>query len=466
MSFPDMNVFRKLQIKMMANILIVHAIILAVLLGILNFYIYSSNNRKAMWYLDMLLQNDRNGIVSDDRFPMPFKMEKPKMLPDSVWGRPQKPPLCQDRNRSPGSFFEFLLPVNPELLDMRNYFALKISNSGEIEKVMNDLHIRMSDTSINQIAKIVSATCRTGVFSGLYQGISWKARVYDGGYLVCFLDRSSEIEMEKELFTASTGIYGISLLSALVFAWLLSVWTVHPVKEDFEKQKQFIADAGHELKTPIAVIGANIDVLMGTLPENKWLGYIKEENERMGVLVKNLLFLAKTDANRQPMSMSDFDLVEAVNCVVLPFESTFYEQGKHFRLETPDTPVMIYGDEQKIKQIIIILVDNAIKNSDRDALIRVIVSENGNRRFIKVYNTGHGIAMEDIGKIFERFYRADTSRTRQTGGYGLGLAIARSIALAHGGTLSAESEEGKWAEFTLNIPSGLQHHRFLHKEHR
>ncbi len=447
-----MNVFRKLQIKIIVNILLVHAIILAVLLGLLNYYIYASNSREAIACLDQLLKNDMRDVVAFENYPPPFRFGsgiKP------LFGFPPPPDAVRGRKRF--DIHGLLFPVDPGVFDIHNYFAIQVSSSGNIEKIVDQLHLRVAENDIKDIAANIYAACRSGTFQGGYQGMFWKAKKYGDGYLACFLDRAGELGVERRLIFGSICIYGISLVFALLFGWILALWTVYPVKEDFERQKQFIADAGHELKTPIAVIGANIDVLISTYPENKWLNYIKAENQRMGELVKNMLYLAKADANRQTLELSEFDLCAAVNSVVLPFEGTFYEQGKHFELDVPESSVMMYGDEQKIKQLVIILVDNAIKNSEKDAFVRVSITASGNRRVIKVYNTGHGIASDDIDKIFERFYRADTSRARQTGGYGLGLAIARSIAAAHNGTLSVTSEVEHWAEFTLDIPSGFTH---------
>ena len=457
-----MDVFHKLQLKTVVSIVIVHGLIIAALLGFLNFFIFTANSKEAVASLDHLLATNIDDLISMSHDMPPFEKEdglpgpRPDIRDDM---QKRKPPFPMDDGRiRKFDLRSILIPVNPGIFDMRNCFVVQMSGRGEILQIINEQSLRMTETNARRIAGSVFVACQSGVFSGLYQGMFWKAKPYENGYLVGFLDRTGEIGMERRLLYGSVWIYGISLLLAAFFGWILSLWTVRPVKEDFERQKQFIADAGHELKTPIAVIGANIDVLMGSYPGNKWLEYVKAENQRMGELVKNLLYLAKNDANRQTMDITQFDLCEAVNSVVLPFESTFYEQGKKFELNVPDTPLMMYGDEQKIKQVVIILVDNALKNSEKGALVRVAVVASGNRRIVRVYNTGHGIAPDDLEKIFERFYRADTSRARQTGGYGLGLAIARSVADAHGGTLTASSELEKWAEFTFDLPAGSQGH--------
>ena len=124
-------------------------------------------------------------------------------------------------------------------------------------------------------------------------------------------------------------------------------------------------------------------------------------------------------------------------------------------------PIPVTGEESKIKQVVIILTDNALKNSEKGAIIKITAGFENSKRYVRVYNTGHGIAPEDIDKIFNRFYRVDTSRDRNTGGYGLGLSIAQTIAKAHGGQIAVQSELGKYAQFTLLLPAGLKE-----KKHR
>ena len=151
------------------------------------------------------------------------------------------------------------------------------------------------------------------------------------------------------------------------------------------------------------------------------------------------------------MSFFDFNFSNAVENSVLPFEVVAFESQKTLELDV-QKGIICNGDEKSLKQIFIILVDNAIKNSEEGAKIRVTATSDDKKIVLKVYNTGSGIPKDELEKIFLRFYRSDSSRVRKTGGYGLGLAIARTIAEDHGGTLTATSEVGHWAEFTLTIP--------------
>lgn len=337
----------------------------------------------------------------------------------------------------------------------RNYFSVRVSSSGSVTEIIKDFPLSYSNDEISSIVKkILSSEKKRGVSSG----IAYLVRNYpDETKLICLIDRSAEMNTLKQLYIYSLVIYLLSSVFAFLFALGISVAIVKPVESAFEKQKTFVADAGHELKTPIAVISANIDVLMADIGDNRWLQYIKTENERMGYLVKSLLQLARNDADRVEYHFAPFDLATSINNAVLPFESVIFEDGKTLELDIPEK-MPAFGDEPHLKQVIIILVDNAIKNSDKGALIRVKAFNENQKSVLKVYNTGHGIKKEDLEKIFLRFYRSDSSRARKTGGYGLGLAIARTIAEAHYGTLTAASEKGKWAEFTLTIPLNQPKH--------
>ena len=189
---------------------------------------------------------------------------------------------------------------------------------------------------------------------------------------------------------------------------------------------------------------------MAEYPDNKWLGYIKDENQRMGQLVKDLLFLTRNDQNRQKIDKKEFDLSSAVTNAVLPFESIIFEEGKYLELKTQDG-LKANGDENSIKQLITILLDNALKYSNDGGIIKVNAYQEGQYQTVKVYNTGNGIKKENLDKIFRRFFREDKARTGLKSGYGLGLSIAKSIASLHNGILTADSDGESWVEFTLKL---------------
>lgn len=464
------DVFKKLKVKISISVSSVLAVVLAVLIGSLNLYLASSNKRMATEFIDRLIEDEgRRQVLNNDmnnRFgdfdPKRKSLDEKEIDKMNNSVPPEKPRLD---NRVPPEFdlqqkngIAKWIPFKADYVGFRNFFTAKLDGHGNIIEVVNPFS---EDYGYKKTANIVKDIFKLRKKSGIYDYFEYTIVKRNYGYLVILLDRANEISQERNFSFVSILIYAVSILVAYLLSLAFSVWALKPVQEAFLKQKQFIADASHELKTPIAVIGANIDVLEQDMPDNKWLQYIKTENTRMGELVKNLLYLAKNDAGREQMAMLPFDLGDSTACAVLPFESVAFEQGKELEIDIPKNPIPVTGDEAKIKQVVIILTDNAIKNSESDAVIKISAGIENNKAFVKVYNSGHGIPQEEIGKIFNRFYRIDSSRNRSTGGYGLGLAIAQSIANAHGGQITVDSELEKYAEFKLTIPLGLKE-----KKHR
>ncbi|HBR30981.1 MAG TPA: hypothetical protein DD733_02745, partial [Clostridiales bacterium] len=208
----------------------------------------------------------------------------------------------------------------------------------------------------------------------------------------------------------------------------------------------------HELKTPITVISANADILLSnkdsTIKEQlKWVEYIKTESSRMTELVNNLLFLAKTDERKKAESQSIINLSDIATSCILPFESISFEKGK--TLESSIMPeVYIKGNENSVKQLVIILTDNAFKYSNDNGVIKVTVFADQDKAVLSVWNTGTPIPPDQLSHIFKRFYRIDKSRSRTEGGYGLGLSIASSIADSHGAKITVQSSDEKGTLFT------------------
>ncbi len=272
------------------------------------------------------------------------------------------------------------------------------------------------------------------------------------GAIMVFTDTSSENRQNETLLLTTSVIGAASVILFFLLAIALSFWLIKPVKETFDKQKQFISDASHELKTPIAVISANTDVLEAEIGENKWLGYIRSESVRMGELVSELLYLARIDDKTgHKMTLAKFNLTDAVLQTALPFESRMFEEGKKFEVNAQED-ITCEGDLSAIKHVLTILIDNAIKYSEEKGEIIVDLKLHSNKKVLSVYNTGIGIKKDKLNKVFERFYREDEARNSQSGGYGLGLAIAAEVVARHHGTIKCESEYGKWVKFIVTLP--------------
>lgn len=275
------------------------------------------------------------------------------------------------------------------------------------------------------------------------------------GNKIVLINRESQKNLLNGILRIFLIIGGISLLVLLAVSIFITNKILEPVIESFERQKQFIADASHELKTPLAIIKTNSSLIKGNKEESvlsqmKWLNYIEDQAGRMGELIEEMLSLAKLDSGKELLHFSNFNVSHLVDNIILTFEAVIFENNIEFESDIKQE-IYIKGDKEKIKKAITILLDNAIKYTNKNGKISVFVKEDKNKVKIKVKNTGEGIKKEDLDKIFERFYRVDGSRTRETGGYGLGLSIAKSIVEIHKGKIYANSTVGEETTFTIEL---------------
>ena len=222
---------------------------------------------------------------------------------------------------------------------------------------------------------------------------------------------------------------------------ILSKWIIKPVIETFEKQKQFIADASHELKTPLSVIMASAEALEDNPKEAKWLSNIKNESESMSKLIKNLLDLAKIENENTKKVYENVNLSKIVEMSVLSLESLAFEKDIKLDYDISDN-ISFSCNSDEMKQLLNIILDNAIKHSSKKGKIFVELKEDKNSISLEIKNKGDAIPKGEEEKIFERFYRVDKARNRGENRYGLGLAIAKGIVLNHNGVISASSSHG------------------------
>ena len=260
--------------------------------------------------------------------------------------------------------------------------------------------------------------------------------------------------MEKATWALAV-LGGVALIFAAGIGYVLSGGAMKPVREAYEKQRQFAADASHELRTPLAVVLASADLLRSdpsiTSPFLKQvIEDVRDEVKKMTKLVSDLLTVARTDGKANQMRLVRMDLVSAVQQTVRIMRPFAEKKDIVIDEELPKR-VEIHADEQKIRQLILILVDNAVKYTPERGRISVCVQEDRGSVKLSVSDTGIGIAPEHQERIFERFYRVDKARSRRMGGNGLGLAIAREIVEAHGGSIAVESEPGKGTTFHIRL---------------
>lgn len=334
----------------------------------------------------------------------------------------------------------------PKSFGSVEFFIIMADNDGNYLACMNNEDLT-DENAQEYINNILSKNDETGMINS-YQFYNVEK---NNGTLIALTDKTDETKVMKQ-FIRTTIIIGAITLIVLSFAgYFLSKKSIEPIKSAFEKQKQFISDASHELKTPLTVISANADVLSGEIGENKWLNYIKSQTERMNLLVNDLLNLTRLENNTSDFICSEFNLSQAVTNTALPFECRAFETNKKFIVNVEDG-LTVTGSEKHIKQMTAIFIDNALKYSNDGGIVRVTLKKQGDKKILSVYNTGTGVKDSEKDKIFERFYRTDDSRTRQaTGGYGLGLAIAKSIIDKHKFKVNVENEQGKSISFVVTM---------------
>ena len=238
-----------------------------------------------------------------------------------------------------------------------------------------------------------------------------------------------------------TGLLIFTLCEIIIFiiTYLITKWITDPVNESFEKQKVFVADASHELKTPLSVMIASAYAYFND-KDDKWVYNMKNESERMIKLVTELLDLAKTE-REQDLVMSENNLSDIIESSILTFESLFYD--KNIKLKYNIEPdIKLLCNQDSITELMSILIDNSIKHCSEKGKVIVNLNKKNKQIILEVKNTGLPIKKEDEEKIFERFYKVDSSRNRNTNNYGLGLAIAKNIVNKHNGVITAHSEGG------------------------
>ena len=284
-----------------------------------------------------------------------------------------------------------------------------------------------------------------------------KGFIKEGDYSFAYMYRNSPMGIEmvlqdssmhnntmQKLIITSIIIGTISLGLLFGVSIFISNKAIKPVEAAYNSQKRFIADASHELKTPLAVIKTNLELLNSNeensiRSQKKWIDYISFQTERMSKLVNNLLYLAKADNNEELGVKTRFNISDVVMNQLLTFEAVVFENKLSLNCDL-DPDIYVNGDREGINQLVGIFMDNAVKHAYKNTEINVELKEKKQGIYLAVGNEGETIPEEDMNKIFDRFYRVDEARDREKGGYGLGLSIAKSIVDKYKGEISVKSE--------------------------
>ncbi len=404
---------KKLRIKLVAASMVSLLLVLFGIESIVGFLNYTKIIRDADRILEVLQENS-------GRFPKKFPGERKQ-------GRP---------------FF------SPELPYESRYFSVLFHAQGEIISVDTGKIASIDTGTAMEYARKVWAKQSEKGFVNHYRYLACPAAE---GMRIIFVDCGRQLDSFQNLVITASIVSLLGLLLVLLLLVYLSSRIVKPFSDNYEKQKRFITDAGHELKTPLTIIDADTEVLEMDVGENEWLGDIRNQTKRLTDLTNALILLSRMEEGRQKERMIEFPLSDVVLETVSAFQAPAKIQEK--ALDSTVTPMIsMKGDEKAIRGLLTILLDNALKYSDEKGTIALTLEKQKNRIFLTVYNTTGQIKKEQTGHLFERFYRMDASRNAQTGGYGLGLSIAAATVASHKGKITAETEDEKSLRITVMFP--------------
>lgn len=331
------------------------------------------------------------------------------------------------------------------IIGSNDYYIVFINPLNQASILKSNIDSRYTnDQIIDYTNQIINTNIKEGRKDHLLYAVT-KENNYD---IIIFMDNyvTDKHILNVILFSITFGISGCLLI--FILASYLSKWLIKPIEENLNKQKQFISDASHELKTPLTIISANCDLLATEIGSNKWLTYIQNETTKMSSLVNDLLNLAKAD-NIKEKKLNMENLSDLVTSSAMSFESVAYEN--HIKLEYHIEKNITYKcDAKAIRELISILLDNAIKHTKKNKQIIVSLVQNKNHIELFIKNQGDPIPKEEQDKIFDRFYRVDESHHRSDNRYGLGLSIAKSIVNSHQGQIKVTCSDG-WTTFKVTL---------------
>lgn len=335
--------------------------------------------------------------------------------------------------------------------------SIKIDLDTKNELVSISSRVNIDDLDVNNIIeKVIDKSEELGKVKVEGESFSYLKQSINNGTIIVLINRSFQQNVLWNLLKTFIFVGLLSLIVLFAISIYFTNRVIKPLEETFKKQKQFIADASHELRTPLTIIKTNISLLGENKNQTiesqwKWINYIDSQAGRMSTLINEMLSLANLDANKKNEEFMKLNLSKILNDSLLVFEVVIFEKGLILE-ENISENIFIDGNNDQIKKLISILMDNAIKYTNKNGKIVVTLNREKNKAKLIIKNTGDGIKKEYLEKIFERFYRVDDSRDRETGGYGLGLSIAKSICEEHRGKIYAESYLGKDTSFIAEFP--------------
>ena len=407
---------QKLRVKFITASMLSLALVLLVILGGVNAMSYQKVVRDADRILALLSEN--RGV-----FPQ------------------QTPP--DDRGGKPGPIPVLGHGISPETPFESRFFSVLLNEKGQVLQSDTGQIAAVDDQSAGEMAQAVWSSGSASGFQGDYRYI--RAAEAEGTRFI-FVDCGRSLSNFRTTLIASVLVALAGLLAVFLLLLILSKRIVRPVAESYEKQRRFITDAGHELKTPLTIIGADLDLVEPELEGNEWLQDIRCQVRRLTGLTQDLIFLSRMEEETPPIQPIEFPLSDLTEEMAQSFQGLAKAQGKRLTLSIP--PMLSY-----IRQLLSILLDNALKYTPEEGEVEIALKKEGRMIRLSVSNTiAHPMERETLGRLFDRFYRGDQSRSSQTGSYGLGLSIAKGIVLAHRGKIRAESS-GASLSVIVSLPA-------------
>ena len=429
---------QKLRKKFILAAIVALVLVLLLLLGAINVLNYRSLVSEAEDTLQILAENKGS-------FPRQMFREQ---------DRPAEPAAPEGRDSAPrddahGPMFPGPLAIGGEIAYQSRYFAAFYDENGCLVRLNLDNLASLTEEEASVLAETVYASEKTDGFAERYR---YSRTVCDGETLLLFLNCERELSTFRTFLYASVGISLTGTLAVFLLLLLASGRIVRPLAESYEKQKRFITDAGHELKTPITIISADADVLASELnEENEWIADIRKQTRRLALLTEDLVFLSRMEEEKPSLQMQEFSLSELVEETARSFQALALSRGKAFQSSV--TPgLRATGDEKALAKLVSILLDNAMKYSTADGPVSLRLEQTGRNARLLVKNSAPPMEKGSADRLFERFAREDSSRNSESGGFGLGLAIAKAVTEAHKGKIHAVSEDGASLTVTVELP--------------
>lgn len=354
-----------------------------------------------------------------------------------------QPPISADK---PGFGDRGLSPETPY---ESRYFSVVLDETGQVVYIDT---VQIAAIDDDTAASYAQAVWQSGRTSGFWEDYRYACRSEANGWRIIFLDCGRTLSGFRTTLLASVMLALVGLGAVLVLLLILSGRIIRPVAESYEKQKRFITDAGHELKTPLTIISADTDLAEMECGENEWLEDIRRQAQRLTGLTEDLIYLSRMEEAQPRLQFLEFPISDVVEEMAQSFLAPARSQDKKLEIEVKPM-ISCNGDEKAVRQLVSILMDNALKYAPPGGHLTLRLERQGRTVVLTVSNTTvYPVDKESLEHLFDRFYRADQSRNTQTGGYGLGLSIAKSIVSAHRGKIRAESPVPDLLTIVVSLP--------------